>query len=262
MAKTDNAGTDPGVTSLQDARRDTAHDALYEEQRPPHDFNFGDATVQVFDDMVQRSVPFYGEIQRMTCELAADFAVPGMRLYDIGCSTGTTLQHLHPLVEASVEFVGIDNSDSMLAKARAKLEQVAGERKLELLNMDMNRGIAVENASVVIMLLTMQFVRPLYREEVLRRICQAMPENGCLIMVEKVTGPYSTLNRLFIEHYYDYKRRSGYTNLEISQKRDALENVLIPYHVQENRELLHKVGFTQLEEFFRWYNFCGMVAVK
>jgi tRNA (cmo5U34)-methyltransferase len=262
MAKIENPESGSGVTPLHGDRQDRGQDALYRDQRPPHDFNFGDATVQVFDDMVQRSVPFYEEIQRMTCELAADFAAPGTRLYDIGCSTGTTLQLLHPMVESSVEFVGIDNSDSMLARAADKLQQVGRERKLELLNMDMNRGIAVENASVVIMLLTMQFVRPLYREEILRRICQAMPDNGCLLMVEKVTGPHSTLNRLFIEHYYDFKRRSGYTELEISQKRDALENVLIPYHVQENRELLNKVGFTQLEEFFRWYNFCGMVAVK
>jgi tRNA (cmo5U34)-methyltransferase len=251
-----------GVTPLHEGKREADKDVLYQDEKSPHDFNFGTSTVNVFDDMVQRSVPFYEEIQRMACELAADFAVPGTRLYDIGCSTGTTLLALHPLIDTSVEFVGIDNSDAMLDKARAKLQKVGAERKLELINLDLNRGIAVENASVFITLLTMQFVRPLYREGTLRRIFQALPDNGCLIMVEKVTGPYSTLNRLFIEHYYDYKRRSGYTNLEISQKRDALENILIPYHVQENRELLHKVGFTQLEEFFRWYNFCGMIAVK
>lgn len=262
MSNSDDKRTAADVTPLREDARGPGKDQLYQDEKPPHDFNFGSSTVSVFDDMVSRSVPFYQEIQRMACELAADFAVPGTRLYDVGCSTGTTLQLLHPLVDRSVEFVGLDNSDAMLDKARVKLNQVGKERKLELINLDLNKGIAIENATVVIMLLTMQFVRPLYREEVLRRVCQAMPGNGCLIMVEKVTGPYSTLNRLFIEHYYDYKRRSGYTNLEISQKRDALENILIPYHVQENRELLHKVGFTQLEEFFRWYNFCGMVAVK
>ncbi|MEJ2761120.1 MAG: carboxy-S-adenosyl-L-methionine synthase CmoA [Gammaproteobacteria bacterium] len=262
MPKTDDSKSGADVTPLHDSRREPGPDELYRDERSPHDFNFGADTVKVFDDMVQRSVPFYAEIQRMTGELAADFAVPGSRLYDIGCSTGTTLLSLHPLIDNSVEFVGIDNSDDMLAKARVKQEQVRADRKVELLNMDLNRGIVMENASVVVMLLTMQFVRPLYREDILRRIYQSLHENSCLLMVEKVTGPYSTLNRLFIEHYYDFKRRSGYTNLEISQKRDALENILIPYHVQENRELLHKVGFTQFEEFFRWYNFCGMIAVK
>ena len=237
-------------------------DNLYLVEHGNEDFTFDSKTAGVFDDMVQRSVPFYGEIQRMTCELAGDFAVNGTRLYDIGCATGTTLQTLDPVLDPSIAFVGVDNSEDMLAKARLKLKHVADRRSLTLVNSDIHARFQIEDASVVMMILTLQFIRPLNREDLLRRINDSLGENGCLILVEKVTGPYSLLNRLFIEHYYDFKRRSGYSEMEISQKREALENVLIPYHIQENRELLFKVGFTQIEEYFRWYNFCGIVAVK
>lgn len=237
-------------------------DTLFLVEHGNEDFTFDSKTAGVFDDMVQRSVPFYEEIQRMTCELARDFAVNGTRLYDIGCATGTTLQSLDPILDPSIAFVGVDNSEDMLAKARQKLKTVAERRPLTLINSDIHARFQIENASVVMMILTLQFIRPLNREDLLRRINESLGENGCLILVEKVTGPYSLLNRLFIEHYYDFKRRSGYSEMEISQKREALENVLIPYHIQENRELLFNTGFTQIEEYFRWYNFCGIVAVK
>lgn len=240
----------------------TVRDTIFQEEQKTHDFDFDAKTAGVFDDMVQRSVPFYEEIQRMTCELARDFAVPGTGLYDIGCATGTTLGILDAEIDPSVAFAGVDNSEDMLEKARHKLQQVAAHRKLTLINSDIHADFRIENASVVMMILTLQFIRPLHREELLRRINNALCENGCLLLVEKVTGPFSLLNRLFIEHYYDFKRRSGYSEMEISQKRESLENVLIPYHIQENRELLFKTGFTQIEEFFRWYNFCGIVAVK
>ena len=240
----------------------TDRDTLFQAEQRSHDFDFDANTAGVFDDMVQRSVPFYEEIQRMTCELAKDFSVPGTNLYDIGCATGTSLEMLDPLLDQSVAFVGVDNSGDMLEKARQKLRVVTEHRRLELVNSDIHANFRIENASVVMMILTLQFIRPLHREDLLRRINEALSENGCLLLIEKVTGPYSLLNRLFIDHYYDFKRRSGYSELEISRKRESLENVLIPYHIQENRELLFKTGFTQIEEFFRWYNFCGIVAVK
>ena len=89
-----------------------------------------------------------------------------------------------------------------------------------------------------------------------------LQENGCLILVEKVLGESSTCNRLFIEHYYEFKKRNGYSELEIAQKREALENVLIPYRLEENKELLRGQGFSQVDVFFKWYNFCGILAIK
>lgn len=228
----------------------------------PTDFAFDSRTAGVFDDMVDRSVPFYAEMQRMTGELAADFAVPGTNLYDLGCATGTTLAALEPLVDPSVRFVGVDNSPQMLDKAREKLGRLPSARRRDLVLADLHELPGVENASVVILTLTLQFVRPLHRERLVQRVCEGTREQGCLILIEKLTESDTLFNRLFIKYYYDMKRRHGYSELEIAQKREALENVLIPYRPEENRDLLMNAGYSRCQVFFRWYNFCGMIAVK
>ena len=99
-------------------------------------------------------------------------------------------------------------------------------------------------------------------ERVLARVFRGLQSNGCLILVEKILSRHSLINRQFIKYYYDLKRRRGYSEVEIAQKREALENVLVPYRYEENVEMLERVGFTQVDEFFRWYNFCGILAVK
>jgi tRNA (cmo5U34)-methyltransferase len=226
------------------------------------DFKFDQAVATVFDDMVSRSVPFYGEIQRMIAEMARDFATPDTAVYDLGCSTGTTFINLHRNLDPSIRFVGVDNSEEMLERCRAKLAEQGIDRPLELRCRDLNEGVEVENASLVMLILTLQFIRPLRRERLITDIYRGLNPQGCLILVEKVLGEESLINRLFIDYYYDLKRRQGYSELEISQKREALENVLIPYKLLENRELLLETGFRNVDVFFKWYNFCGIVAVK
>ena len=226
------------------------------------DFVFDGRTAAVFDDMLVRSVPFYIEMQRMTGELAADFAAPGSNLYDLGCSTGTTLELLDPLVHPGVHFVGVDSSPEMLEKARAKLGQLRSARKVDLVCADLHEFGGIENASVVILTLTLQFVRPLHRERLVRMIATGTNPNGCLLLIEKLTESDTTFNRLFIEYYYRMKRRNGYSELEIAQKREALENVLIPYRTEENERLLLEAGYQRVQPFFRWYNFGGFIAVK
>ena len=233
-----------------------------EKQRVIKDFNFGEKTAAVFDDMLSRSVPFYGEMQRMIGEIAAEFAVDGSAIYDLGCSTCTTFIALDRLVKQGVRFVGIDSSQAMLDKAREKLTQSGMTRDYELQCADLNQPIRVENASLVIMNLTLQFVRPLYREKLIQGIAAGTRKDGCLILIEKVLSKDSTLNRFFIKYYYAFKQRNGYSDLEISQKREALENVLIPYRVEENSELLTSNGFSHCALFFKWYNFCGLIAIK
>jgi tRNA (cmo5U34)-methyltransferase len=240
-------------------------DKLFAEpRRRVDDFNFGKETAAVFDDMVSRSVPGYAEIQRMVGELVSDYAAPGTNIYDLGCATGTTFLAVHPGLprDLPVRFVGLDSSQSMLDEARQKLQAAGFPFQVELRQGDLNLGAAVKNASVVMMILTLQFVRPLNRARLLGDIYCGLNENGCLILVEKVLGEHSTFNRLFIRYYYDYKRRNGYSEMEIAQKREALENVLVPYRLEENREMLRLAGFQQTDVFFKWYNFCGMIAMK
>ncbi len=226
------------------------------------DFTFGPRVASVFDDMVSRSVPFYDEIQRMIGELAADFAVEGTNIYDLGCSTGTTLINIDRRIGAGSTLIGIDESTEMLAKCRAKLERAGLRSAYELVAMDLNDGPRLENASLVVMCLVLQFIRPIYREQILHQIYRGTRPNGAFILVEKVLGEDSLFNRLFIEHYYDLKRRNQYSELEIAQKREALENVLVPYKLSENLRMLQAAGFRYTEVFFKWYNFCGIIAVK
>jgi tRNA (cmo5U34)-methyltransferase len=238
-------------------------DEIFKEPRDLiENFNFGKETAAVFDDMLDRSVPFYSEVQRMMGEIAADFAVAGTNLYDLGCSTGTTLLRLDRVVAPEVAFIGVDSSPEMLDQARRKLDEHGFSRKHELVCQNLENGVAIANASVVVMNLTLQFIRPLNRDRLIKSIAAGIHEGGCLLLVEKVLGQNSTLNRLFIKYYYDFKKRNGYSEMEIAQKREALENVLIPYHFEENRELLLRNGFKACDVFFRWYNFCGMLAIK
>jgi tRNA (cmo5U34)-methyltransferase len=226
------------------------------------DFKFGSNVATVFDDMVNRSVPFYGEIQRMMAELAADHAREGSDVYDLGCSTGTTLMGMDTLVNKNIRFVGIDDSPAMLEKCRSKLTENNFSRVYELRCTDLNEEVIITNASVVVLCLTLQFVRPIHRERLLKSVYEGLNPGGVLILVEKVLAEDTLFNRDFISYYYNYKRRNNYSEMEISQKREALENVLVPYKLSENIAMLQHQGFRHHEVFFKWYNFAGLIAVK
>ena len=237
-------------------------DTIFSKSQAATDFNFGEKVALVFDDMLDRSVPFYQEIQRLIAEMAADFAADDTNVYDLGCSTGTTLLNLDATVGRNVRLIGVDNSEEMLKRCREKLTEQKVRHEYELLSADLNQGVRIENASMVLMVLTLQFVRPLYRDTLIKSIREGLNENGCLILVEKVLGEASVFNRLFIKYYYELKKRHGYSEMEIAQKREALENVLVPYRLSENREMLQRAGFRCSDVFFKWYNFCGIVAMK
>jgi tRNA (cmo5U34)-methyltransferase len=198
----------------------------------------------------------------MMGEIAKDFAVPHSKIYDLGCSTGTTLQHLDQVIEDPVRLIGIDASPEMLERAKTKFSERPSNHPVEFIEANLEDELPIENASVVVLNLTLQFVRPIYRDQLLAHIARGTRSGGCLILVEKVLSENSALNRLFIKNYYGFKRRNGYSEMEISQKREALENILVPYHESENRELLSRNGFTSVEPFFRWYNFSGLIALR
>jgi len=228
-----------------------------------HDFQFDQSVAGVFDDMVARSVPFYEELQRMTVELAGRFFQEGTSVVDLGCATGTTLAALADgLHERDPELIGLDNSEAMLAKARERLERLPYPIRTQLLCHDVNEGLPVEKPSVVIMNWTLQFVRPLHRDVVIQNLYHRLQPRGCLILMEKVLSEASLLNRLYIDLYYQFKQRSGYSESEIAGKRESLENVLIPYRVEENTTLLSRNGFEIVDVFFRWYNWAGFLAIK
>jgi len=228
----------------------------------PGEFNFGKETAMVFDDMLSRSVPLYGELQRMISELAGEFAQSGTNVYDLGCSTGITLLNLHRSIDEDARLIGVDYSQDMLDKCEERLAKEQVSRDYELLRSDLNTPLEVNNASVVVLNLTLQFVRPLYRDRLIKAVFEGLVENGCLILIEKVLGNNSNFNQLFIKFYYEMKKRQGYSDMEIARKREALENVLIPYRLDENVQLLVRNGFNRFDIFYKWYNFCGIAAMK
>jgi tRNA (cmo5U34)-methyltransferase len=233
-----------------------------EKYTKPSDFKFSSKVAGVFDDMVNRSVPFYEEMQRMVAELTADHVQEGTCVYDLGCSTGTTLLHMNETVRPDVTFVGVDDSKDMLEKCRTKLSAAGMDRDYKLLVADLNKDVDIENASVVVLVLTLQFVRPINRERLVKNIFNSLKGDGALIVIEKILAEDSRFNRDFIKYYYDMKRRHHYSEMEIAQKREALENVLIPYKLSENITLLRDAGFEHCEIFFKWYNFTGIIAKK
>ncbi len=236
-----------------------------EKTQAVSDFNFGEKTAEVFEDMLERSIPLYREMQRQLAEIAVEFAVDGTNVYDLGCSNGITLETLGSALAVAgkdIQLVGIDYSEAMLEKARLRLAGMVQRRPPRLMYGDLNDTCEITNASVVVLNLTLQFIRPLFRDRVIRAILDGLNENGCLILVEKVLGNDSLFNRLFIKFYYDMKRRNDYSDMEIAQKREALENVLIPYRLDENVELLKRNGFGSVDVFLKWHNFAGLIGVK
>lgn len=238
-------------------------DQFFANEMSAKDFSFDEKVASVFDDMVSRSVPMYGETMSAALDLAANFVEQGSNIYDIGTATGTLLIELDKMLgKRDVNLIGIDNSEAMVKQAQEKINQKECNNPVELIVGDMEENLSLNNASVVFMNYTLQFIRPLHRESVIRQIYESLNDNGCLILVEKVLGNDSLFNRLYIDLYYKYKHQVGYSDKEIKQKREALENVLIPYRIDENLELLKRCGFSSSDIFFKWYNFAGFVAVK
>jgi len=241
-------------------------DAIFRASGPrAADFEFNEAVAEVFDDMLARSVPMYLEQQRMIRDIAAKFWIPRTNIYDLGCSTGTTLVNVAQAIPEARSLVGIDNSRPMLEKARERIraQKLDGRITLECadLNSDLER-IRIENASVITLCWTLQFIRPLNRDRLMRRIYDGLKSGGVLIVTEKILTNNSNMNRFFVDFYYDFKKRNHYSDEEIRRKREALENVLIPYGTAENLELFRRSGFAMRETFFQWYNFAGFLCVK
>ncbi len=237
-------------------------DTLYQVDSVPEDFAFSEHVVEVFDDMLDRSVPFYREVIKATAHLLDAYLSPQDRVVDLGCATGTTLLELARLfITKELQFLGIDNSPAMLEKARLKAELYSKKDTLHFQEGDITKVECPETGAFILNY-TLQFVRPMKREELIKRLHANLRPGGLLILSEKTISHDTCLNRKYIEIYHSYKRSRGYSELEISKKREALENVLIPFSANENRAMLQKAGFVSVEPFFQWFNFISFVAIK
>ncbi|RLA80631.1 MAG: carboxy-S-adenosyl-L-methionine synthase CmoA [Epsilonproteobacteria bacterium] len=222
-------------------------------------FEFDEEVAAVFDDMLERSVPFYKESQKITEFFTLKNLNENGVLYDLGCSTASLLLNIHRSLDVSAELIGLDNSEAMLAQAKRKCEAYGA--KVDVLNADI-LDYDYKEADVFISNYTLQFIRPLVREELVKKIATSLKKEGVFIFSEKVISHQSKLNKDLIECYYDFKKEQGYSEYEIMQKREALENVLVPYSEEENIKMALNCGFSHCEVVFRWANFCTFIAIK
>ena len=239
-----------------------SRDDIYKHGKVGEDFVFTDQVAEVFDDMLDRSIPYYRQVITMIAQLLELYLKPGDTVFDLGCSTGSTLLALASrLGTKGIAFVGVDSSPAMIRKAEAKAAKYSRSGVLRFVEKDILE-LAVDNTGAVILNYTLQFIRPLRRQEFLRQIYGALRPGGVFIMSEKVICTDSRLNREYIRLYHQFKKERGYSDLEIARKREALENVLIPFTDKENENLLQKAGFKSIERIFQWFNFISFIAVK
>jgi len=162
-------------------------------------------------------------------------------------------------LDVNAALIGLDNSEAMLTQAKRKCEAYGA--KIDVLNADILE-YEYKEADVFISNYTLQFIRPLVREELVKKISSSLKKEGVFIFSEKVISHHSKLNKDLIECYYDFKKEQGYSEYEIVQKREALENVLVPYSEEENIKMALNCGFSHCEVVFRWANFCTFIAIK
>jgi len=222
-------------------------------------FEFDAEVAAVFDDMLERSVPFYKESQKITQFFVKKNLQEGGRVYDLGCSTASLLLNIHRDIEVNATLIGLDNSEAMLTQARRKCEAYGTD--IEVVNADILE-YDYKEADIFISNYTLQFIRPLVREELIQKIANSLRDEGVFLFSEKVISHEPKLNKELIECYYDFKKEQGYSEYEIMQKREALENVLVPYSEEENIKMAKNAGFKHCEVLFRWANFATFIAIK
>lgn len=239
-----------------------ATDDLFKQGGGGADFSFDSKVAEVFDDMLARSVPCYQQVIAMTGRILAKFLQDNDHVIDLGCSTGSTLLALARTLELeNLRYTGIDNSQAMIEKASLKAEMFGKKERINFAKKDILK-LAFRNVGAYLLNYTMQFIRPMERQPFAANLCHSLRPGGIMIMSEKIISHDSQINRAFIDFYLDFKRSQGYSEIEITHKREALENILVPYSMGENIQMLNQAGFNRVEPFFQWFNFASFLAIK
>lgn len=241
--------------------RDTIYKDPREKVAP---FEFDASVARVFNDMIHRSVPFYGEIIGRQVALCGRINHPRPRFYDLGCSNGNFGLHLcEERGRQAFDMIAVDNSAPMLKAFARRLQRRPRPWRVHLVCADL-LDVKIEKASVVILNFTLQFLPRQQRDDLIRRIYQALLPGGMLLFSEKIRHQGEVLSQLQVDFYYAFKREHGYSDLEISQKREALETVLLPESVEAHRARLERAGFQphMIDIWLKWFNFSSWICLK
>ncbi|NRA21922.1 MAG: carboxy-S-adenosyl-L-methionine synthase CmoA [Oceanospirillaceae bacterium] len=237
-------------------------DNLYAATIDQQSFSFDGQVAEVFPDMIQRSVPGYDQILKNTAKFAARFVTANSHCYDLGCSLGASSLAMSAGIKADqVKIIGVDNSQAMLARCQHHIEAFKHSTEIELQCGDI-LDFPIENASMVVLNFTLQFIDQAERAELLDKIYKGMNPGAVLLLSEKICFEDAADNALMIDLHHQFKRENGYSELEISQKRSLLENVLVPDTLEQHTARLAKVGFSRSRCWFQQYNFVSIFAIK
>lgn len=240
----------------------TGKDSIYAAEQEVKDFTFDANVVEVFPDMIQRSVPGYATMVSTMGKLAGQFAQSNSNLYDLGCSLGAvTLSMRRNINKENCHIIAIDNSAPMVERCKIHLKGFKSDVPVSVQLGDIN-DINIENASVVAMNFTLQFIPQDQRQAVLEKIYAGLKPGGVLLLSEKIKGENDIKDNLLIDLHHDFKRQNGYSELEISQKRTAIENIMRTDALSTHIERLETVGFSNTQVWYQCFNFCSMVAIK
>ena len=242
---------------------DDARDTIYADPlREAGLFAFDESVARVFPDMIKRSVPGYTTIVAMTGLLAQRYASPGSRLYDLGCSLGaSTLAMRQNLRAPDCRLVAVDNSPAMLERCRSIIDTDTHDTPVDLVCANLE-DVAVQDASVVVLNFTLQFIPLAERDRVIAAIHAGLRPGGIMVLSEKVSFEDPHLDALNVDLHHEFKRANGYSDLEIAGKRAALENVLIPETLATHRQRIGAAGFGACDVWFQCFNFASLVALK
>lgn len=225
-------------------------------------FEFNEQVANVFDDMLVRSVPLYWECLRRQAQLIGRYYQAGSRIYDLGCSHGNLgMMVLDELGVGLREMVAVDISLPMLERYRQRLATHPHRDRVVLIAEDI-RALSLVEASGVVVNLTLQFLPLRDRDRLLAKIYNALKPGGILLLTEKTVQADGEIAALEQEFYYRFKAENGYSELEISQKREALETVLLPESLDQHLHRLRQVGFAQPLVWLKWFNFASILCRK
>ena len=251
----------------QSVNQPSSPDKIYSE---PHDhvepFTFNEDVVSVFPDMIRRSVPGYGSVLDMMTVLAGEFVSSGSVVYDLGCSLGATTRAIVRGIDVqkadfTCRVIGVDNAPAMIKHCKEEHTSLEPPMPVEFVLADI-RDLSIEQASLVTLNYTLQFIPVEGRLPLLRSIYEGMLPGGALVLSEKIKLDTEREQETMTELHHAFKRLNGYSNLEISQKRTALENVLIPESISDHHMRLQQAGFSSSMVWFQSFNFISILALK
>ena len=241
-------------------------DKIYRSEDGSEPFRFNENVARVFPDMLRRSIPGYAASIEAIGSLAARYVRAGTTCYDLGCSLGAaTLAMRHGIQQPCCRVVAVDSSSAMVERCREVIaeddRQNGPETQVDVAEQDI-REVHFENASMVVLNYTLQFIDLADRDTLLRRIYDGMNDGGLLVLSEKVVDEDAHMEALLVDLHEEHKRRNHYSALEVARKRAALENVLIPETVAAHRDRLQRTGFSSAAVWLRYFNFVSIVAIR